>query len=137
MLTSDEDEDDYVAAFARKNKPKMLTSKKKTSEKARPRQMPEANAFGYPKDAHIEAKAPIRYISKGKSCDIVGDRDDDGESTFLQLPTSDKFGNSATGSFCQFNLVKTFPYKYMDDGNDRVSRHFFANNKFFERTWDL
>jgi hypothetical protein len=25
----------------------------------------------------------------------------------------------------------------MEDANDRVSKHFFANNKFFERRWDL
>lgn len=54
-----------------------------------------------------------------------------------ELPRADKHGNPITGHFCVFGLVSKFPYKYMEDGNDRVSRHFFAYGKFFDRTWDL
>jgi len=135
ILTSEDEEDDYVSAFSQK--PKMLTSKKKANQKPKPRKMPEPNAHGYPRDAYVEPQGPIRYIPNGKSSDPVDDEDVDSDSTSLQLRTSDKLGNPVTGHFCQFNLVKKFPYKYMVDSNDRVSRHFFANNKFFERTWDM
>ena len=130
ILTSEDENDDYVSSFAQK--PKMLTPTKKMNQKPKPRKTPEPDAHGYPKDAYVEPEAPIRYIP-----DRDSNEDEDSDSTSLQLRTSDKLGNPITGHFCQFSLVKKFPYKYMVDGNDRVSRHFFANNKFFERTWDL
>lgn len=135
ILTSEDEDDDYVSSFAQK--PKMLTPKKKMNQKPKPRKMPEPNAHGYAKDAYVEPEGPIQYIPKGKSSYPVEDEDEDSDSTFLQLRTSDKLGNPVTGHFCQFSLVRKFPYKYIVDSNDRVSRHFFANNKFFERTWDL
>ena len=134
ILTSSDD-DDYVSAFS--HKPKMLTVKKKTPSKAKQTKLPEPNARGYPQNAHIEKKLPINYIPHGKSSEPVQDDDEDTETTSRQLPTTDKLGNSVSGHFCVFKLVQKFPYKYMVDSNGRVSRHFFANNKFFERTWDL
>jgi hypothetical protein len=135
ILTSEDEEDDYVSSFA--PKPKMLTPKKRASQKPKPRKLPEPNAHGYPQDAYREPEGPIQFIPKGKSSDAVQDEEEDSDSTSLRLRTSDKLGNPLTGHFCQFTLVRKFPYKYMVDSNDRVSRHFFANNKFFERTWDL
>ncbi|KIV89007.1 hypothetical protein PV10_08626 [Exophiala mesophila] len=41
------------------------------------------------------------------------------------------------GRFCQFTLAAKFPYKYMADVDDQVSRQFFANNQFYSRPWDL
>jgi hypothetical protein len=134
LFTSSED-DDYVSAFSKK--PTMLSSTKKNQQKPKPRRMPEATARGYAPGAHIEAKGPIKYVPTGNSANPLDDEEEDDEDGDRPLPSSDKLGNSVTGHFCQFNLVKKFPYKYMVDANDRVSRHFFANNKFFERTWDL
>jgi hypothetical protein len=54
-----------------------------------------------------------------------------------ELATVDKHGNPVVGHFCLLTLVSKFPYKYMSDGEDRVSKRFFAANKFYDRTWDL
>lgn len=54
-----------------------------------------------------------------------------------ELCHQDVDGNALTGHFCPLALVAKFPYKYMVDTNDRVSRHFFAHNKFYERKWDM
>ena len=135
ILTSEDEDDDYVSAFVKK--PKMATPKK-TPSKPKARKLPEPDAFGYPKGAHVEVKGPIEYIPKGKSFNPLEEmQDEDSEFSSPRKRTSDNFGNPLTGRFCQFSLVRKFPYKYMVDSNDRVSRHFFANNKFFERTWDL
>lgn len=110
ILTSSDD-DDYASAFAQK--PKMQTPKKMMNGvKPQSSKLPRSKLTG-------------------------DDADEEWESTSAELPTVDKLGNPVTGHFCPLNLVKTFPYKYMTDPKDRVSRHFFANNKFFERTWDL
>ncbi|KAJ9609182.1 hypothetical protein H2200_006954 [Cladophialophora chaetospira] len=135
ILTSS-DEDDYVAAFRKK------PSMKPKSTQPKPRKMPEPNAFGYPKDSVIEPKGPIEYLAKGKwskrtlqsgKATKQVDSDDDDE----RFPAADEVGNPVKGHFCQFNLAAKFPYKYMNDANDRVSRHFFASNKFYNRKWDL
>ena len=132
ILTSSDD-DDYVSAFSQK--PKMMTPKKPKRQKPKPRKLPEATALGY--TAHIEAEGPIIFVPSGKSSEMLLGDDEGSDHNAKMLPTKDKLGNALTGHFCQFNLVRRFPYKYMVDSNDRVSRHFFANNKFFERTWDL
>lgn len=137
LMTSSDDDDDYVAAFRQKPSMKVL---KKSNTKPKPRVLPEPNALGYLKDARIESKGPIEYIPKGKaSSTSKTDRDEleDSESDDGRLPTSKPCGIPVTGHFCQFDLVAKFPYKYMNDSNDRVSRHFFANNKFYNRTWDM
>lgn len=41
------------------------------------------------------------------------------------------------GCFCVFNLVTKFPYKYLQDPGDRVSKHFFAGGQIYQRNWDL
>ncbi|KAI1617326.1 hypothetical protein EDD36DRAFT_450974 [Exophiala viscosa] len=136
-LLSSSDDDDYISSFRKKPTMKTPTKQAKT---AKPRAMPEPNAFGYPKEAKIEPKGPIEYIAKGKVSSkpkpkqgVAYIQDSDGDD----LPTSNPQGAPVTGHFCQFSLASKFPYKYMNDSNDRVSRHFFANNKFYDRAWDV
>ena len=132
-LTSSDD-DEYVALF--KKKPSMRPAAKQPQ--AKPRKMPEHNAFGYPKDAVIKPKGPIEYLAKGewskKNANKVTEQADSDDE---HIPTADDHGSKVTGQFCQFLLAAKFPYKYMNDPNDRVSRHFFASNKFYAREWDL
>ncbi len=129
IYTSSEEEDDYVAAFQKK--PKMISPPaKKKSHKQSPRKMPGANAFGYD-NAQVPEKGTIAYVENGTP------EHQDQPPVTRDLPKIDDQGNPATGHFCQFGLVTKFPYKYMSDENDRVSRHFFANQKIYERGWDL
>lgn len=137
ILTSSDDDDDYVAAFQKKPSMKSPTGR---AAKLKPRVMPEPNAFGYPKDTPINPEGPIECIAKSKaSIKNTFNRSHFklADSPDGDLPTSSKHGKPVTGHFCQFNLVAKFPYKYMNDTNDRVSRHFFAANKFYDRTWDM
>ena len=41
------------------------------------------------------------------------------------------------GHFCIWSLVTKFPYKYMQDPDNKVSRRFFASEKIFERNWHV
>ncbi|KAK5084682.1 hypothetical protein LTR05_005760 [Lithohypha guttulata] len=41
------------------------------------------------------------------------------------------------GRFCVFNLVTKFPYKYLQDPGNRVSKHFFAGGQIYQRNWNL
>jgi hypothetical protein len=133
ILTSS-DEDDYVSAF--KKKPSMKAPTKNVQPKSR--KMHEHGTFGIPQDTVTKPKGPIEYLARGKSskrnsADHVREPDSDDD----HLPTANDHGNPALGHFCQFSLAAKFPYKYMNDANDRVSRHFFASNKFYSRSWDL
>jgi hypothetical protein len=58
-------------------------------------------------------------------------------TTANELPKHDIEGNTLTGHFCPLVLVAKFPYKYMVDTDDRVSRYFFAQNKFYQREWHM
>jgi hypothetical protein len=131
-VKSSDEVDDYLSAFV--EKPKVT---KKTNIKPKPRTLPEPNAHGYPKDAYIEPKQPLAYLPQGKSSYTAGDGGSITHHPPRSLPTTDHFGNSVIGHFCPAHLVKTFPYKYMKDDNNRVSKRFFASDKFFERNWDL
>ncbi|RMD42765.1 hypothetical protein DV735_g2384, partial [Chaetothyriales sp. CBS 134920] len=53
------------------------------------------------------------------------------------FPDRDDQGNAALGHFCRLALVAKFPYKYVKDSSNEISRQFFANQKFYQRTWDL
>lgn len=127
-----------MSAF--KNKPSMKPPTKQPSTRAKPRVMPEPNAFGYPQNADIESKGPIEYVANGKGSSKHKSKASEAatpDSDHDVLPTSNMQGFAVTGHYCQLHLVAKFPYKYMNDSNDRVSRHFFANNKFYDRTWDM
>lgn len=108
LLSSSDDDDDYVAAFSQK--PKM-----KPAEQSKPRR-------------HAEK-------SKGSARDAEDTKANNASHTGLLV--ADKHGNPAVGHFCSFGLMAKFPYKYIDDSNGRVSRHFFANGKIYTRIWDL
>jgi hypothetical protein len=130
VLTSSDD-DDYVAGFSRK--PTMQGTRMKKSKRTTPKKSPKPSHNEATRDgAATSLGSPKGKITKA----MVDDLDTEDDSDRL-LATMDTLGNPVTGHFCQFNLVKRFPYKYLDDTNDRVSKHFFANDKFFERTWDL
>jgi hypothetical protein len=113
VFTSSDEEDDYVAAF--KSKVTMKTGASKKSSTSAPTTTK--------KTSQSEAKY-------AENLDLNG--------TFFQdLPKADKRGRPATGHFCPFNLVTKFPYKYMNDVNSRLSRHFFADGKIYRREWHL
>jgi hypothetical protein len=107
LLTSS-DEDEYVAAF----------SSKPTVKK------PPINILpgGKPRRGDRQSRT-MRRENLMVSANELSDHDVD--------------GNPLTGHFCPLALVAKFPYKYMVDTNDRVSRHFFAQNKFYQRNWDV
>jgi hypothetical protein len=126
VLSSSEDEDDYVGAF--RQKPSMISPTKQLTK-----------SKSNPKDTHIDPNRAIEYIPQGKVSakavkeHVVLESSNDNEG----LPTSNTQGAPVIGHFCQFFLAAKFPYKYMNDRNDRVSKRFFADNKFYNRTWDM
>jgi hypothetical protein len=136
-ILSSSDDDDYVSAF--RKKPSMKTPTKQTNGgKTGP--TPDSNASVHPHKANSKLKGPIEFIAKGKTSSKVRPDQDNGgtqDSKEDDQPMSNTQGAPVTGNFCQFSLAAKFPYKYMNDSNDRVSKHFFANNKFYDRTWDM
>ncbi|KIX06245.1 uncharacterized protein Z518_04220 [Rhinocladiella mackenziei CBS 650.93] len=114
LTSSDDDDDDYVSAF--KQKPSMKIPAK-------------------------QEQGPLEYVANGKKSSKYETNDNMLQSRVSEsddhLPTSNTKGHPVTGRFCLFTLAAKFPYKYMNDSHDRVSRHFFAANKFYDRTWDL
>lgn len=107
-LNSDsENDDDYVAAFAKKPVMKAPKSGRRGGKQSGPFRGERKEDFATDKEVRKE------------------------------LATADEHGNPVTGHFCVLALVAKFPYKYMADGNDRVSRKFFAADKFYQRSWDL
>lgn len=84
--------------------------------------------------------APVKMLKHGKPKDELEDdvARSPGDATVANdLPVEDVEGNRSTGHFCPLVLVAKFPYKYMVDTNDRVSKHFFAANRFYERRWHM
>lgn len=109
------DDDDYTNAFI--VKPSMRAQE--LYDQPKPRYLSELH--NQRNDSH--STSPTHHL----------DHDDTGTAFSSQ-------GGQAfplLGKFCQFVLAAKFPYKYMDDGNDQVSRQFFADNKFYSRPWDL
>jgi hypothetical protein len=113
ILSISDEEDDYVAVFASKAASKPQPVKKTRKKAPRSGPVPSLNRPMHHASGLNAASRPSR------------------------LPTSDSFGRPAVGHFCGLNLTAKFPYKYIDDADGTVSRHFFANGKFYERTWDV
>jgi hypothetical protein len=130
VLTSSDD-DDYIASFSRK--PTMQVTQMKKPKRTTPHKSIKPGHNKAIRDGAATALGSPKAKPKTSTVDDL-DTDDDSDRP---LPTMDKLGNPVTGHFCQYNLVRRFPYKYLNDTNDRVSKRFFANDKFFERTWDL
>lgn len=122
LLTSSDDEDDYVSSFSKK--PSMKTPAEHSATSGRP-----AAGKSHPVGG-------IEYIHEGKRSSTHSHYGQSGARN-MSDHSSDSAAFPIAGQFCQFGLAAKFPYKYMNDTNDRVSRHFFANNKFFSRDWDL
>ena len=109
---SSDDDDEYVRAFSAKPEPKPT------------------------------AKLLSQSIGDGRGTSnqhtsVEGSASDDCKIDPNGLPIQDREGNNSTGHFCPLTLVAKLPYKYMTDRNDRVSKRFFADNKFYKRTWDM
>lgn len=122
QLTSSDD-DEYVRAFKKvpSVKPENATKNRKkisTTTHAQHGDRPTAKPY-----SSADHDAMVN--------DEVDLEKDDGFSK------SDKDGHPFIGRFCLFALVTKFCYKYMDDPNDRVSKHFFASGKIWNRTWDM
>ncbi|RMZ82125.1 hypothetical protein DV737_g2230, partial [Chaetothyriales sp. CBS 132003] len=107
VVSSSEDDDDYVAAFQAKTR---IVAK--------------------------SAKPRSKQQSAQKSTEPLSAADREGRPS-PDLPDLDDHGNAALGHFCPLSLVAKFPYKYMTDEGGQVSSHFFANQKLYQRTWDL
>ena len=126
------EDDDYLNAFEKK--PQMNLKNVKPHRRV----LPAADAHGYRKDQIREPLLPLQYLPLGKNnTNDLAETDGAASTLAGSLPNKDRFGNQSTGHFCVFSLVQKFPYKYMNDGNDRVSRRFFASDRFFERKWDM
>jgi len=134
---SSSDEDDYVTAFSKK--PTMKAPGQKPHTGLPHHVMPEPNALHHSKDSYLRPEKRSEHVSAVTASNAApfGEVDGISISESESWITADEMGNPLTGRFCQFGLVAKFPYKYMIDSNDRVSRHFFANNKFYDRIWDM
>lgn len=122
QLTSSDD-DEYVRAFKKPPTIKPETTAKfgkKTSSSS-------GSHFNEQRRAKNRAKSSSDATTKSNA----NDEKDDGVSK------ADRDGHPLVGRFCPLMLVTKFCYKYMDDPNDRVSRHFFASGKIWNRTWDM
>lgn len=119
QLTSSDD-DEYVRAF--KHIPTM---------KAESKPQETSTLGGHPDDKKQKPKAKSKASTNAAVRNEAGQEIDDG------LPNVDRDGHALVGRFCPLTLVTKFCYKYMDDPNDRVSRHFFASGKIWNRTWDM
>ena len=137
---SSTDEDDYVAAFRSTPTPK-TASKSKPERRRGPKPRTEAGAWGYQEGTNNELRVPVEDIRSGSFQKEASDGQPPRTSSTADfeegLPMADFCGNSLNGRFCPLLLVAKFPYKYLIDRNDRVSKHFFAQNKFYDRPWDM
>lgn len=134
QLASSDEEDDYIAAF--KKKPQMGWEKSKLKRHILPQQglsshrkSGQLKSWGAPYDI-LNAKQEVQSTGAPLTGEGNVPKNEEPAST-------DPFGNPSTGHFCVLNLVAKFPYKYMVDTNGEVSQRFFANSKFYNRTWDV
>lgn len=138
IIYGSEDEDDYVNAYM-SAKPSMLEKPKKTSGRGS-RRTPTIKTLGAARDTRVELPGlPSDSFGDNISPSMryPGDFETNKMQSLPHLPDRDVDGNMATGHFCIFSLVAKFPYKYMKDPSDKVSKRFFAYNKFYEREWDV
>lgn len=122
QLTSSDD-DEYVRAF-RKAPALKPENTVKVGKK-------NSILSGYHPNEQPKAKVRGESGSDAITRSEANDEQDDGFSK------ADRDGHPLVGRFCPLMLVTKFCYKYMDDPNDRVSRHFFASGKIWNRTWDM
>lgn len=136
--SSSMNENDYVKVFKGSAKSEMPQKPKvsSSSDLRKPAVVTTGDADG--------TKFKLPYRLSGSPEDNIpptmrypGDFETDIMQSLPKLPVEDVDGNKATGHFCVFSLVAKFPYKYMRDSSDKVSKRFFAYNKFYEREWDM
>lgn len=138
IISSSEDEDDYVNACKSSTKPKMLEQPKNNG--GREPRKPAFENLGDANDRRVELPGHLSDLSQDTHSPVMdypGDFKTDDMQDLSKLPVHDVDGNKATGHFCIFSLVAKLPYKYMRDPNDQVSKRFFAYNKFYDREWDV
>lgn len=119
------DDDDYVAMF---KKPKANVQHRREPESKR----------DMIDDTRVECAdplVPIKSLPEGKKSSRTTKSNTEPSSN--DDFDHDDAGQRLVGRFCPFSLVTKFPYKYMQDGNDRVSKRYFAGGKIYLRTWDL
>jgi hypothetical protein len=133
IISGSEDKDDYVNACENDVKPDMFEQAK--GESRRKPQQAVGSHKGSSKGGQLDSSvsltesslpASMRYPEGLKASNMT-----------KKLPTHDIDGNKAIGHFCILSLVSKFPYKYMKDPSDQVSKRFFAANKFYAREWDM
>jgi hypothetical protein len=133
FIFSSEDEDDYVNGCKNNAKSEML---EKTRGKGRRKPLQGAGSHkGNNKDGQLYSSAALTDSSLPTSMRYP--EDFKAGNMINKLPTHDIDGNKAIGHFCILSLVSKFPYKYMKDPSDQVSKRFFAANKFYAREWDM
>lgn len=80
----------------------------------------------------------IMYLPNGRRSKDVSTTEPTAEDKYSELisePASSS--HEIHGRFCTFSQVVKFPYRFMHDPEDRVSRRFFAGGKIYQRNWDL
>ncbi len=122
QLTSSDD-DEYISAFK-----KMPIAKPETTVKPRKKTY---TSGGSKNDGKPKAKIGSNSSTNATAKTEANSGNDDGVSDV------DRDGQPLVGRFCPLMLVTKFCYKYMDDPNDRVSKHFFASGKIWNRIWDM
>jgi hypothetical protein len=121
QLTSSDD-DEYIRAFQKMPVIKIETGKKDGKKTSK------SSDHGQKEKPHAKVRPQTARASEGRKVN-----QDRGNS----MPNAEGDGYPLIGRFCIFTLVTKFCYKYMDDPNDRVSKHFFASGKIWNRKWDM
>lgn len=66
-----------------------------------------------------------------------GDAPVDGDEDRTREQEPESSSKKLLARYCSFALVLKFPYKYMQDPDDKVSQAFFAREQAYVRNWDL
>ena len=135
IISSSEKEDNYVDALKSGAKPTILDLS--TSNGGMNRRKAAFRALENPDDAQLDSSAAVNDSNHGIKMKTYTDLNDDDMTSDFKLPMKDADGFKVTGHFCIFSLAAKFPYRYMKDPNDQVSKRFFASNKFYAREWDV
>ncbi|KIW15356.1 hypothetical protein PV08_05402 [Exophiala spinifera] len=136
--SSADDDDDSVAAF--RPKPSMKAPTQQPDQKLTSRTILESTARASREGVSTEAESSSGSVCQSNNPSKVMADEKQGSIAHGQIqsiPDSEEQNPETTRQYCQFLLAAKFPYKYMNDGDDRVSKRFFANNKFYNRDWDI
>lgn len=100
-------------------------------------------------------RSNLRALTNGQQEHIPGTKQDElvyvpggiwsGGLAATQIDTKDdsrnkepkSASNELVGRYCHFMLLTKYPYKYLQDPDDRVSQRFFAAEKVYQRNWTM